>query len=39
MSDFLDTSMVVRYLTGDPPNMAEQAARVIEGKKVFNLRM
>ncbi|MSQ14772.1 MAG: type II toxin-antitoxin system VapC family toxin [Dehalococcoidia bacterium] len=26
----MDTSMVVRYLIGDPPNMAEQAARVID---------
>ena len=25
--------MVVRYLTGDPPNMAEQAARVIDGEE------
>ena len=33
MSGFLDTSMVVRYLTGDPPNMAEQAARVIDGEE------
>ena len=33
MSGFLDTSIVVRYLTGDPPNMAEQAARVIDGEE------
>ncbi len=33
MSGFLDTSMVVRYLTGDPANMAEQAARVIDGEE------
>ena len=32
MSGFLDTSMVVRYLRGDPPNLAEQAARVIDGE-------
>jgi hypothetical protein len=25
VSGFLDTSMVVRYLTGDPPHLAEQA--------------
>ena len=31
MSGFLDTSVVVRYLTGDPPEMAEQAARIIDG--------
>jgi len=28
---FLDTSYVVRYLTNDPPEMAQQAARVIDG--------
>ena len=33
MSGFLDTSMVVCYLTGDPPNMAEQAAGVIDGEE------
>ncbi len=31
MSGFIDTSVVVRYLTGDPPEMAEQAARIIDG--------
>ena len=31
MSDFLDTSVVVRYLTGDPPESAEQAAKIIDG--------
>ncbi|MDP2720108.1 MAG: PIN domain-containing protein [Dehalococcoidia bacterium] len=31
MSGFLDTSIVVRYLTGDPPELAEQAARIIDG--------
>ena len=31
MSGFLDTSMVVRYLTRDVPEMAEQAAAVIDG--------
>ena len=30
MSGFLDTSMVVRYLTGDPPELAEKAAQVID---------
>jgi predicted nucleic acid-binding protein len=28
---FLDTSVIVRYLTDDPPPMAEAAARLIEG--------
>jgi predicted nucleic acid-binding protein len=30
MSGLLDTSMVVRYLTGDPPELADQAATVID---------
>lgn len=30
MSGLLDTSMLVRYLTGDPPEMAERAARIID---------
>ena len=30
MSAFLDTSFVVRYLSGDPPDLAEQAAAVID---------
>lgn len=30
MSGLLDTSMVVRYLTGDIPELAEKAARVID---------
>ena len=30
MSGLLDTSMVVRYLTGDPHDLAEQAAQVID---------
>lgn len=33
MSGFLDTSMVVRYLRGDPPNLAEQAAQIIDGEE------
>lgn len=28
---FLDTSVVVRYLTGDPPDMAGRAAKLIDG--------
>jgi len=31
VSGFLDTSMVVRYLTRDVPEMAEQAAAIIDG--------
>ncbi len=30
MSGFLDTSVVVRYLTGNPPELAEQAAKIID---------
>ncbi len=30
MTAFLDTNIVVRYLTGDPPNMARRAAKVID---------
>ena len=31
MSGFLDTSVVVRYLTGDSPDLAHQAASIIDG--------
>lgn len=37
MSRFLDTSMVVRYLTEDTPGLAEQAARVIDGVEDLHL--
>ena len=37
MSGFLDTSMVVRYLTGDSPGLAEQAARIIDGEDDLQL--
>ena len=33
MSGFLDTSMVVRYLTRDVPELAEKAASVIDGEE------
>jgi len=33
LRSLLDTSVVVRYLTGDPPEMAEQAARIIDGQQ------
>lgn len=32
MSSLLDTSMLVRYLTGDPPDLADVSARVIDGE-------
>ena len=31
MSGFLDTSMVVRYLTRDMPGLADQASAIIDG--------
>jgi predicted nucleic acid-binding protein len=37
MSGLLDTSMLVRYLTGDPPDLAERAAQVID--QVENLQV
>lgn len=40
MSGYLDTSMIVRYLTGDSPKLADQAARIIdhvEDLRVTNL--
>ncbi len=33
MNGLLDTSMVVRYLTGDPPELAERAASIIDGEE------
>lgn len=33
MSGFLDTSIIVRYLTGDPPELAEQAAQIVDGEE------
>ena len=32
MSRFLDTSIVVRYLTGDPPKLADLAAGILDGE-------
>ena len=33
MRGLLDTSMVVRYLCGEPPHMADQAAEVIDSSQ------
>jgi len=33
VSGFLDTSMIVRYLTGNPPGLAQKAAKVIDSKE------
>ena len=37
MSGLLDTSIVVRYLTGDPPELAEKAARIIDGEEQLQI--
>jgi predicted nucleic acid-binding protein len=37
VSGFLDTSVVVRYLTGDPPDLAERAAAVIDRDEPLHL--
>ena len=34
MRPLVDTSVVVRYLTGDPPELAERAARILDGGPV-----
>ena len=31
MSDLIDTSLIVRYLTGDPPHLADLSAQLIDG--------
>jgi predicted nucleic acid-binding protein len=31
LSSFIDTSIIVRYLTNDPPDMAERAALIMDG--------
>ena len=37
MTALLDTSVVVRYLTGDPPDQADRAAAVIDGGEQLGL--
>ena len=32
VSDLIDTSLIVRYLTGDPPHLADLSARLIDGE-------
>lgn len=34
---FLDSSVIVRYLTNDPPSMAEAAARIIDSDQLLIL--
>jgi predicted nucleic acid-binding protein len=33
MSAYVDTSIIVRYLTGDPPSLANEAAKIIDGEE------
>ena len=37
VTPFIDTSILVRYLTGDPPQMAEQAAHLLEADREFQV--
>jgi len=32
LSDLIDTSLIVRYLTGDPPHLADLSAQLIDGE-------
>ena len=35
MAALLDTSVIVRYLTGEPPRLAARAARIIDGARAL----
>lgn len=35
MASLLDTSVIIRYLTGDPPRLAERAAQIIDGRETL----
>ena len=35
MTAFVDTTMVVRYLTGDPPDQARTAASILDGVELL----
>ena len=35
VSDLLDASMLVRHLTGDPPDLADVSLEVIDGVAAF----
>ncbi|HEY3946554.1 MAG TPA: PIN domain-containing protein [Solirubrobacteraceae bacterium] len=37
MSAFLDTNVLIRHLTGDPPEMAQRATRVLAGEEQWLL--
>ncbi|GAB5602348.1 type II toxin-antitoxin system VapC family toxin [Thermus sp. FJN-A] len=37
MRALVDTNLLVRYLTGDPPHLAEQAARVLDGEETLGI--
>lgn len=34
---FLDTSVIVRYITGDPPELAERAGRLLDSEQLLVL--
>lgn len=35
MASLLDTSVIIRYLTGDPPRLAARAAQIIDGPETL----
>jgi len=39
MNAFIDTNIIVRHLTGDPPDMADRATRFLAAAKTHELRL
>jgi predicted nucleic acid-binding protein len=39
MNAFIDTNIIVRHLTGDPPDMADRATRFLAAAEVDELRL
>ena len=37
MKALVDASLLVRYLTGDPPHLAEKAAQVLDGEETLGI--
>lgn len=37
MKALVDPSLLVRYLTGDPPHLAEKAAQVLDGEETLGI--
>ena len=37
MSGFLDTSVIVRYITGDPPDMAQESEQILLDAKDIHI--